>query len=58
MRAPHRGPILIELENQDTAKPNVAPPVPDGDPQQTSMHQIAALAAPKPSRYHWLLIIM
>ena len=61
MTASHRGPILIELENQDTAKPGVAPPVPDADPQQTSMHQIAALAAPKPSwlvRWFWSLLLI
>ncbi|MFT4743644.1 MAG: putative membrane protein [Yoonia sp.] len=55
-----RGPILIDLENQDAAQPAAAPAIPDAVSQQTAMHQVAALAARKPSRlarWFWSLLL-
>ena len=47
-----KGPVLIDLENAEAARPDVAPAVPDlGDaPQGAAMQQVAALAARRPSR--------
>jgi putative membrane protein len=56
-----RGPVLIDLENQDAARPAAAPAVPDMSGPQTSMQQVAALAARKPSRlgrWFWSLLVM
>lgn len=55
-----RGPILIDLDDQDAAKPAAAPAVPDAIPQQAAMQQVAALAARKPSRlarWFWSLLL-
>ena len=55
-----RGPILIDRENQDAAQPAAAPAVPEAAPQQTAMHQVAVLAARKPSRlarWFWSLML-
>ncbi|WP_106746075.1 YcjF family protein [Yoonia maritima] len=46
------GPVLIDLDETETAKPDTAPPVPDlvTTPQGAAMQQVAAIAAHKPSR--------
>ena len=46
------GPVLINLEDAEAAKPDMAPAVPDvsGAQQAAAMQQVAALAARKPSR--------
>ena len=46
------GPVLIDLDETETAKPDTAPPVPDlvTTPQGAAMQQVAAIAARKPSR--------
>lgn len=46
------GPILIDLEGTEAAKPDIAPAVIDDidAPQGAAMQQVAALAAKKPSR--------
>jgi len=55
-----RGPVLIDLDDTDIAEPSAAAPVPDTAPQQSAMHQVAALAARKPSklgRLFWSLLL-
>ena len=57
-----KGPVLIDLENAEAARPDVAPAVPDlGDaPQGAAMQQVAALAARRPSRlarWFWSLAV-
>lgn len=54
----NRGPILIDLENQEAAKPETAPAVPElmEQPNGAAMQQVAALAARRPSkigRWFW-----
>lgn len=56
------GPILIDLEGTEAAKPDVAPAVPEdiGEHQGAAMQQVAAIAARKPSRlarWFWSLTI-
>ncbi len=47
-----KGPVLIELEDDDVARPDAAPAVPDiaEVPTDAAMQQVAALAARRPSR--------
>ena len=47
-----KGPVLIDLEGEDIAKPDVAPAVIDEDaaPHGVAMQQVAALATKRPSR--------
>ncbi len=47
-----KGPVLIELEDDDVARPDAAPAVPDiaETPTDAAMQQVAALAARRPSR--------
>lgn len=57
-----KGPVLIDLENAEAARPDAAPAVPDlGDaPQGAAMQQVAALAARRPSRlarWFWSLAV-
>ena len=56
------GPVLIDLDDSDSAKPDSVPPVPDiaGSYDQTAMQHVAALAARKPSRisrWFWSLAV-
>ncbi len=56
------GPVLIDLEDAEAAKPELAPAVPDviGTPQGAAMQQVAALAARRPSRlarWFWSLAV-
>ncbi|WP_341367450.1 TIGR01620 family protein [Yoonia sp. BS5-3] len=46
------GPVLIDLEDSEAAKPELAPAVPDlaEAPRAAAMQQVAALAARRPSR--------
>jgi putative membrane protein len=46
------GPILIDLEETETAQPDAAPPVPDivTNAQGAAMQQVVSIAARKPSR--------
>lgn len=57
-----RGPVLIELEEGDAARPENAPAVPEltGDAQAAAMQKVAAIAARRPSRlarWFWSLAI-
>ena len=57
-----RGPVLIELDNTEAAKPDTAPAVldPTDDPQGAAMQKVAALAARRPSRlarWFWSLAV-
>ena len=55
-----RGPILIDLDNQDAAKPATAPAVPDATAQHAAMQHVATFAARKPSRlvrWFWSLLL-
>ncbi len=57
-----RGPILIDLDDADAAKPDAAPAVPEiiDSPKGAAMQQVAALAARKPSRlarWFWSLTV-
>ena len=57
-----RGPVLIDLEESEAAKPDLAPAVPDiaEGPQGAAMQQVAALAARRPSRlarWFWSLAL-
>jgi len=47
-----RGPVLIDLEDDTAAQPDVAPAVPDltEPPQGQAMQQVAAIASARPSR--------
>lgn len=56
------GPVLIDLEDAQAAKPDLAPAVPDiiDAPQGAAMQQVAALAARRPSglaRWFWSLTV-
>ncbi len=56
------GPVLIDLEDAEAAKPELAPAVPDviNTPQGAAMQQVAALAARRPSRlarWFWSLAV-
>ena len=58
-----RGPVLIDLEDADAAKPENAPAVPDafGPMQDAAMQKVAAIAARRPSRlarWFWSLALM
>jgi putative membrane protein len=57
-----RGPVLIDLEDSEAAKPETAPAVPDlATPEKgAAMQQVAALAARRPSRlarWFWSLAL-
>lgn len=57
-----RGPVLIELNDDETARPDTAPAVPDVrmGPQGAAMQQVAALAVRRPSRlarWFWSLAV-
>jgi len=55
-----KGPILIDLEEGDVARPDTAPAVPDVVGERAAMQQVAALAARKPSRlarWFWSLLV-
>ena len=57
-----RGPVLIDLDQEDVAQPALAPTVPDvaAAPQGAAMQQVAALAARRPSRlarWFWSLAL-
>ena len=55
-----RGPILIDLEEGEMARPDTAPAVPDFVGERAAMQQVAALAARKPSRlarWFWSLLV-
>lgn len=57
-----RGPVLIDLEDADAAKPEAAPAVPDiiGSEKGAAMQQVAALAVRRPSRlarWFWALAV-
>lgn len=57
-----RGPVLIDLEDAEAAKPEAAPAVPDivGPEKAAAMQQVAALAARRPSRltrWFWSLAV-
>ncbi len=57
-----KGPVLIDLEDAETARPDMAPTVPDGTegPQGAAMQQMATLAARRPSRlarWFWSLAV-
>ena len=52
-----RGPVLIELDDNEAARPDAAPAVPDTaiGPQGAAMQHVAALAVRRPSRLaRWL----
>lgn len=56
------GPVLIDLEDSEAAKPELAPAVPDviDAPKGAAMQQVAALAARRPSRlarWFWSLMV-
>ena len=55
------GPVLIDLEDTEAAKPELAPAVPEvSAPQPAAMQQVAALAARRPSRlarWFWSLLV-
>ncbi|MBQ2262526.1 MAG: TIGR01620 family protein [Loktanella sp.] len=54
-----RGPILIDLNDTDEARPDVAPAVPDID--SAAMQRIAVVASQKPSRlsrWFWSLAVL
>ena len=58
-----RGPILIDLEHTEAAKPEAAPAVPDiaGPEKAAAMQQVAALVVRKPSqlgRWFWSLAVV
>lgn len=58
----NRGPVLIDLDETEAAKPDLAPAVPDiiDAPQGAAMQQVAALAARRPSRmarWFWSLAV-
>ncbi len=57
-----RGPVLIDLDQTEAAKPDLAPAVPDimDAPQGAAMQQVAALATRRPSRlgrWFWSLAL-
>ena len=57
-----RGPVLIELDDNEAARPDTAPAVPDVGmgPQGAAMQQVAALAVRRPSRlarWFWSLAV-
>jgi len=55
-----KGPILIDLEEGEIARPDTAPAVPDVVGERAAMQQVAALAARKPSRlarWFWSLLV-
>ncbi len=57
-----RGPVLIELDNSESAKPETAPAVPDltTPAKGAAMQQVAAIAARRPSRlarWFWSLAV-
>ena len=55
-----KGPILIDLEEGEIARPDTAPAVPDVVGERAAMQQVAALAARKPSRlarWCWSLLV-
>lgn len=57
-----RGPVLIDLDNTEAAKPDLAPAVPDlsDAPQGAAMQHVAALAVRRPSplaRWFWSLTL-
>jgi putative membrane protein len=58
----NRGPVLIDLDDAEAAKPDAAPAVPDigDDTQGAAMQRVAALAARRPSqlaRWFWSLAL-
>ena len=50
MSKENRGPVLIDLDDNDIAQPALAAAVPDVAQGQTSMQHVASIAARKPSR--------
>lgn len=55
-----KGPVLIDLDNAEAARPETAPAIPDDAPQGAAMQQLASLAARKPSRlalWFWSLAL-
>jgi len=50
MTKPQQGPIMFDLEDEDVASPDTAPPVPDVATAPAAMQQAAALAAQSPNR--------
>ena len=55
-----RGPVLIDLDERETAQPELAPAVPDlqGPDAPAAMEKVAAIAARRPSRlarWFWML---
>ncbi|MEL6839082.1 MAG: TIGR01620 family protein [Pseudomonadota bacterium] len=57
-----RGPVLIDLDTAEAAKPDLAPAVPDiaDGPQGAAMQQVASLATRRPSRlarWFWSLAL-
>ena len=60
MSKENRGPVLIDLDDSDIARPALAAAVPDVVQGPTSMQQVASIAARKPSRlarWFWLLLL-
>jgi len=58
-----RGPILIDLDGQDNARPDAAPAVPDTDAasQAAAMQRLAVVASHRPSRlarWFWSLALL
>lgn len=54
-----RGPVLIDLDDNDAARPDAAPAVPDID--SAAMQRIAVVASQKPSRlsrWFWSLAVL
>jgi len=61
-RPTSKGPVLIDLEGTDAAKPEAAPAVPEDvlPPQGVAMQKVAALATHRPSRlarWFWGLLL-
>ncbi|MBE0413341.1 YcjF family protein [Yoonia sp.] len=55
-----KGPVLIDLDSAEAARPETAPAIPDDPPQGAAMQQMASLATRKPSRlarWFWSLAI-
>jgi putative membrane protein len=56
-----KGPVLINLEDDTSAEPHLAPAVPETEtPQDAAMQRVAAIAARRPSRlarWFWGLLV-
>jgi putative membrane protein len=45
-----KGPVLIDLDDTETARPDIAPAVPDAETDTAAMQRLAVIAARPPSR--------